>query len=55
MGAAGTLAQHAGARAAFALVGTAGCLAALSAVIGSERLDVAVGSEVSGGAGCLQA
>jgi MFS family permease len=55
MGAAGALAQHAGAGVVFALVGTAGCLAALAAMIGSDRVEVAVGSEASGGAGCLQA
>jgi MFS family permease len=38
MGAAGMLVQHAGAPAAFALVGTIGSLTALAAVLGSHRL-----------------
>jgi MFS family permease len=55
MGAAGALAQHAGVMAAFALVGVAGCLAVLAAVIGSARLPVAVAPELSGEVGCIQA
>jgi MFS family permease len=55
MAAAGALAQHASVRAAFALVAAAGCLAVLAAVLGSDRLGVVVGAEVSGEAGCLPA
>jgi predicted MFS family arabinose efflux permease len=55
MGAAGALAQDAGAQAPFGLVGVAGCVAALAAVLGSDRLDVVVAPEPSGGAGCLHA
>jgi len=55
MGAAGALVQHAGAQVAFALVGVAGCAAALAAMIGSARLPVTVVSGASGEAGCLQA
>jgi hypothetical protein len=55
MGAAGALAQHAGVTAAFALVGVAGCLAALSAVVGSARLPVTVAPEPSGQIGCIEA
>lgn len=55
MGAAGALVQHAGAQAAFALVGVAGCLAALAAMIGANRLPVIIVAGASGKAGCLQA
>lgn len=55
MAAAGALAQHAGVRAAFALVAVAGCVAVLAAVLGSDRLGVVVGSEASGEPGCLAA
>jgi MFS family permease len=55
MGAAGALAQHAGARAVFALAGVAGCLAALAAVLGAHRLPVTVAPALSGESGCIQA
>jgi MFS family permease len=55
MGAAGALAQHAGVRAAFALVAAAGGLAVLAAVLGSARLPASVAPEVSDETACLQA
>ncbi|HET6869945.1 MAG TPA: MFS transporter [Solirubrobacteraceae bacterium] len=55
MGAAGALAQHASASAVFALVGVAGCVAALAAVIGSERLPATIASGLSGESGCIEA
>jgi predicted MFS family arabinose efflux permease len=61
MAAAGALVQHAGPTAAFALVGTAGCLAVLAALLGSARLPgtasggTGVASPVSGEADCIQA
>ena len=54
MGVAGALVQHAGTGAVFALVGMAGCLAALAAVIGSHRLSVTIAPRLSGETGCLQ-
>lgn len=55
MGAAGALVQHAGATAALALAGTAGCLAALVAMVGSKRLPVLVAPGLSAEPGCIQA
>jgi predicted MFS family arabinose efflux permease len=50
MGAAGALAQHEGVQAAFALVGVAGCVAALAAVLGSGGLPGGSSEQVDGSA-----
>jgi predicted MFS family arabinose efflux permease len=59
MAGAGTLVERAGASAAFALVGIAGCLAALAAVFGSHRWPNARrhgdALALSGEPGCMQA
>jgi MFS family permease len=55
MSAAGVLAQHAGVQAPFALVGVAGGLAVLAAVLGSDRLPATVAPALSGETGCIHA